>query len=264
MKILSLVENTTKCDLEVKHGLSLYIETNTHKILFDVGPDETLFRNAKKRNINLADIDMVIISHGHHDHGGALKEFLNVNTKAKIYVQAKAFEPHYSMASGTKSSISLDASLMHHPQMVLLDGNYQIDENLFLFTVKDTHRCHSIANDVLLNNQGKDDFIHEQNLIIKDKCNVLIMGCGHTGIVNILEEAKAYHPKVCIGGFHLMIPRTHQTIPCEVLDEIATYLQGYPNMQFYTCHCTGEDAYAYLAKSLPNLSYFACGDYLEI
>ena len=264
MKILSLVENTTNCDLQVQHGLSLYIETYNHKILFDLGQEDTLFINASKRNINLTAIDTVIISHGHKDHGGALKDFLTINTQAKVYIQAKSFEPHYSIASGTKSFIGLDSSLIHHPQVILLNGNYQIDENLSLFTVTDTHRCHSIANDVLLNENGKDDFIHEQNLIIKDTYNVLIMGCGHTGIVNILEQAKTYNPKVCIGGFHLMIPRTQQTIPTQILDQIANYLQGYPNTQFYTCHCTGKEAYNYLASKLPNLHYFACGDHLEI
>ena len=51
MKIISLVENTTKSELKAKHGLSLYIETKKHKILFDLGPDKTLFENAVKRNI---------------------------------------------------------------------------------------------------------------------------------------------------------------------------------------------------------------------
>ena len=71
MKIISLVENTTKSELKAKHGLSLYIETKKHKILFDLGPDKTLFENAVKRNIDISKVDTVIISHGHIDHGGA-------------------------------------------------------------------------------------------------------------------------------------------------------------------------------------------------
>ncbi|WP_242831347.1 hypothetical protein [Desulfitobacterium dehalogenans] len=53
MKITALVENQTKCELKAKHGLSLYIETQKHKILFDLGPDNTLFDNAKTRGIDL-------------------------------------------------------------------------------------------------------------------------------------------------------------------------------------------------------------------
>lgn len=95
MKITALVENETKGELKSKHGLSLYIETPKHKILFDVGPDKTLFENAEKRNIDLSRVDTVIISHGHIDHGGALKQFLKINSTAKIYIQRKAFEKHY-------------------------------------------------------------------------------------------------------------------------------------------------------------------------
>ena len=87
MRIVPLVENTTKSELKAKHGLSLYIETKLHKILFDLGSDNTLFENAVKRNIDISKVDTVIISHGHFDHGGALKKFLDVNSSANIYVQ---------------------------------------------------------------------------------------------------------------------------------------------------------------------------------
>lgn len=75
MIITSLVENTSHSEMKAKHGLSLYIETKRHKILFDLGPNRTLFDNAAKRNIDLSPIDTVIISHGHMDHGGALAQF---------------------------------------------------------------------------------------------------------------------------------------------------------------------------------------------
>lgn len=86
MKITALVENKSEGRTIPKHGLSLYIETQKHKILFDLGPDDTLFKNAEIMNIDLSEVDTVIISHGHMDHGGALKRFLQVNGKARIYV----------------------------------------------------------------------------------------------------------------------------------------------------------------------------------
>lgn len=72
MKITALVENETKGELKGKHGLALYIETTKHKILFDLGPDQTLFDHAKVRGMDLGLVDCAIISHGHFDHGGAL------------------------------------------------------------------------------------------------------------------------------------------------------------------------------------------------
>ena len=100
MKITALVENKSACELAAVHGLSLYIETEEHKLLFDLGPDQTLLKNAEKRGIDLTKVDTVVISHGHFDHGGALDAFLKMNHTAKIYVQRKAFEKHFSKSLG--------------------------------------------------------------------------------------------------------------------------------------------------------------------
>lgn len=71
LEILSLTDNL--CALpgcKAQHGLSLYIKTKKHKILFDLGQDSTFIRNAHMLGVDIADIDTVIISHGHYDHGG--------------------------------------------------------------------------------------------------------------------------------------------------------------------------------------------------
>lgn len=265
MHLISLVENTSETGMEVKHALSLYIETGNHKILFDVGQNQALFHNAEKKNINLKEVDTVVISHGHKDHGGALKNFLDINNNAQIYVQKKAFEPHYTKAGLLKVNIGLDRKLMNHPQIKLLDGNYKIDSELILFTVNKKDRCWSNANDALLDSNGMDRFDHEQNLIISEnEKNYLIMGCGHCGVVNIMAEAEKYHPLICVGGFHLSNPLTRRTVSSELLDEIADVLEAYKDTHFYTCHCTGEKAYKYLEKLVPNLSYLHCGDGINI
>jgi len=93
---MTLVENTAiSSEYGCKHGLCIYIETPNHKILFDLGPNKLFVENALKMNVDISDIDTVIISHGHKDHGGALKYFLEQNKKAKIYIRKEAFEPHY-------------------------------------------------------------------------------------------------------------------------------------------------------------------------
>ncbi|MFV0381204.1 MAG: MBL fold metallo-hydrolase, partial [Breznakia sp.] len=219
MKIIALVENTTKSELKAKHGLSLYIETLNHKILFDLGSDDTLFKNAKKRNIDISKVDVVVISHGHADHGGALDKFLAVNNTAKIYVQRKAFEPYYSKIAFFKIRIGLDASLKKSNQIVLVDGDYKIDDELILLTVSHKKRFYSPANNVLFGKDGKDDFSHEQNLIINEDVSSLIMGCGHSGVVNIMEKAKTYSPTLCVGGYHLFNPMSRKTVSTKLLDE---------------------------------------------
>ena len=80
MKITALVENTTNNpSLGTQHGLSLYIEANGRKILFDMGADGLFLENAEKLGIDIAGVDLAIVSHGHDDHGGGLGVFLEKN-----------------------------------------------------------------------------------------------------------------------------------------------------------------------------------------
>lgn len=271
MKITALVENQTKGDLKAAHGLSLYVETKKHRLLFDLGPEDVIFDNAETLGIDLEKVDLVIISHGHDDHGGALRRFLEVNQTAKVYVQKKAFEPHYSRSLLKEESIGLDETLLDHSRLALLEGDCQIDEELLLFTLNnanknlnDADKCYSSANDTLYAGTEKDDFSHEQNLIIREGKTALIMGCGHKGVVNIMEKAAPYNPVLCVGGYHLFNSATKKTVDTVVLGEIAKALKPYQQTQFYTCHCTGTEAFQYLSQQMPNLSYLSCGETIEI
>lgn len=260
MRITALVENQASGALKAKHGLSLYIEMERHKLLFDVGPHDTLFDNAEALGIDLCGVDTVILSHGHVDHGGALNRFLRMNETALVYVQRKAFLPHYSKLLFLKTSIGIDDQLAHHPRVVLVDGDLKIDDELELFTVSNTEKCRSEANDTLYERDRKDDFSHEQSLIIKGNRAALIMGCGHAGVVNIMGKAAAYHPTLCVGGYHLFNPMTKKTVPDALLNDIAKELQSYPETTFYTCHCTGRAAFEHLSRKVPNMFYLSCGE----
>ena len=267
MKITTLVENTSNCTLTPKHGLSLYIETACHKLLFDLGPDgEVLFENARKLHIDLSEVDTVILSHGHADHGGALEYFLTQNHTAKIYVQKGAFAPHYRVLPGEEPVYNgLNPTLAEHPQIVLLEGDCTIDEELSLFTIPaSAQECRSEANAVLYEYDAPDAFLHEQSLILRENRTALIMGCGHTGIVNILKKASAANPAVCIGGYHLMNPTTKRPVSAGLMARIADFLGQYPQITFYTCHCTGPAAFAYLSQRLDHMKYLACGDIIEL
>ena len=85
MKLYTLMENTTcRDDLACEHGLSLYMETGTHKILFDTGKTGAFADNAKKMGVDLCQVDLCVLSHGHFDHGGGIARFLEENTKAPV------------------------------------------------------------------------------------------------------------------------------------------------------------------------------------
>lgn len=101
MQITVLAENTATDERFGKeHGLSLYIQTSCQNILFDMGQTELFLENARKLNIDLGEVDVAVLSHGHYDHGGGLSAFMEINGKAKVYVSRYAFEPHYRASWG--------------------------------------------------------------------------------------------------------------------------------------------------------------------
>jgi len=107
MIIKTLVENTALSkNFGSEHGLSLYIEANSRKILFDVGASELFLENAKKLNVDICEVDYLIISHGHYDHGGGLRAFLRENTKAEIFLHRLAFEKYYALRSNDEPEYS--------------------------------------------------------------------------------------------------------------------------------------------------------------
>lgn len=245
MKIQVLLENTSLSEeLKAEHGLSLYIETNRHKILFDMGQTTAFADNAKKMGIDLSQVDIVILSHGHYDHGGGLRRFLEINHKAPIYLNCHAFLPYYN---GTEKYIGLDRELEQNKRLVFVDDNLLIEEGITLCSCNRKMRPFAFSNFGLQRMENgrllADDFRHEQYLLIKegDKL-VLVSGCSHKGILNIMNWLK---PDVLIGGFHLV------KLDClkdeEALRFVAEELKKY-DTSYYTGHCTGAEQYAFLKE----------------
>ena len=91
MKWTVLSDNRTNdSQFETEHGLSILLETDKHHILLDTGASDVFIRNAEKMGIDLSTVDYVFISHGHSDHAGGLKHFLNINERAKVVVSPDA------------------------------------------------------------------------------------------------------------------------------------------------------------------------------
>jgi 7,8-dihydropterin-6-yl-methyl-4-(beta-D-ribofuranosyl)aminobenzene 5'-phosphate synthase len=97
MIIKALAENTSvREDLGCEHGLSLYIETTAHKILFDTGTGELFAKNARLMEVDLRQVDIAFISHGHYDHGGGPKTFLSLNDKRRSMSAAERLTRNYA------------------------------------------------------------------------------------------------------------------------------------------------------------------------
>ncbi len=269
MIIKTLIENTAISeDFRSEHGLSLYIETKAHKLLFDTGASGLFAENALKMNIDLSEVDMVVLSHGHYDHGGGLHTFLNLNKKAKVYLNRRAFDKHYAnRPNGKKEYIGLDESLMPSDRFIFTGDHLVIDEELELFSnVRGARLLPSGNRDLFMGSiqsMVPDDFSHEQNLIIKeDENRILVAGCAHKGIVNILEhmrQLKGRFPTYVIGGFHLSNPAAKVDEDPAVVSQVGAYLIN-TNAKFYTCHCTGLKSYSDLKSMMKeNVDYLSTG-----
>lgn len=273
IRIVTLVENTSRDQhLRSKHGLSLYVETPHHKLLFDLGPNSFFAENAEKLGVDVAAVDTVVISHGHRDHGGGLGHFLALNTKAKIYVQNSAFEPYYTRVLGMPHPIGLDVAHRNHPQVVRLDGNLQLDEELAICTGATGRELFPSQNASLLarvkGEMVPDDFRHEQYLTVRDGQHyVLFSGCSHNGVLNILkchEECYGTLPTHLIGGFHQYNPTSGKTESEERVQQLAQRLAT-TDLLYYTCHCTGPKAYHQMQEKMDHqLAYLSVGDEIFI
>lgn len=247
MRIVTLLENTScRGSLTPQHGLSLYIETGSLKILFDMGQDDTFLRNAHALDIDLAAVDLAILSHGHYDHGGGLAAFLKVNSKAPVYLHRSAFGQYYN---GTEKYIGLDLTLQTQSRLIYTDGVAEPAPGLIL---SDCNRL-GWQNDPwgLTRKEGEtflpDAFLHEQYLqITEGNRRVLISGCSHKGIVNI---AQHFAPDVLIGGFHLNKLENTAT-----LQETARKLLASRTV-YYTGHCTGEKQFAVMKEIMGDRLY---------
>ncbi len=275
MRITTLLENRSiSKEYKCKHGLSLHIEIPNHKILFDTGADESFIQNAEKLGIKLEDVDIVIISHGHSDHGGGLEAFLNLNKKAKIYIGKGAFNKHIIKLLGLfKYNIGLKKSLLNSDRFIFVDKVQKIDDELMLIGDIQGEKLVPQGNDMLLkvNQAGaleKDDFNHEISLVISENNHsILFCGCAHKGIVNIIEKTKEIIDKdvyTVIGGFHLMDLKIKSPTSQEFLNQLANILAQNNTYKYYTCHCTGEPAYNYLRQKMMNLDELKTGKIIEI
>ena len=202
IQITALVENTSADPrLGAEHGLSLYIETGAHHILFDMGQTALYAANARALGVDLAGVDLAVLSHGHYDHGGGLAHFLAANPGAPVYLSRYAFEPHYH---GSTKNIGLEPALAQNLRLRFTGETTPLGDGLTLYACNARPRRHDLGSFGLTTVRDgafvAEDFRHEQYLLIEQAGKRgLISGCFHKGILDLVEW---FRPDVLVGGFH--------------------------------------------------------------
>ena len=290
MRIIALVENTSaRPELIAEHALSLYIESNGYKILFDMGASDAFVQNAKMLGIDLNAVDFAVLSHGHYDHGGGLTAFIEVNDHAPVYVSRYAFEPHFNKI-GNNIGISPDVCEQFGERLIFTEDYCRLNDAMELFSCNDRElafpidqfglscihneeqrtlsesfgceRQATLSEEFYREQQKRipEDFRHEQYLLIQENNkSILISGCSHKGVKNLVSW---FSPDVLVGGFHFFkIPLAASGK--QRLSAAAEYLNGFPT-EYITCHCTGVEQFEYLATQMPRLRYLSAGDTLKL
>ena len=260
IRVTTLLENTA-CREELchAHGLSLYIETPRHKILFDMGPNDDFLANAKALGVDLAAVDLAVLSHGHYDHGGGLAAFCRLNSRAQIYLHRAAFGAYYAReADGALRYIGLPLGLEEFRDRFVLTGEETvIDRELTLFAnpaaVFDIGSASAKLGEKVGGELLPDAFRHEQSLLIQAAGkSVLVAGCAHRGAVNILAEARRQlgkDPDALFGGFHLFELAAGDPAADALIGATGEALLPGKTV-YYTGHCTGAYAYERLSAVL--------------
>lgn len=270
MTVTVLVENRACGPASCAHGLSLHIQTNSQSILFDFGPDgDLLLRNADTLGIDLAGVDLAVLSHGHDDHSGGLKAFLRANDHAPVFMHKLAIEPHYSRRQSGLKYISPDPGIIREAadRIQLIEGTAEPSHGLTLFSdIPGTEMLPGSNSTLYEEADGaliRDRFLHEQDLLVHAENKlVLFAGCAHRGILNILrraEELSGRMPDHVFSGFHLTNPGLGQDEPEALVRGIGSMLASF-HARYFTGHCTGEGPYAILQGILGDrLTYMGCG-----
>lgn len=259
IEITMLLENTAaRGDMAAEHGLSLHIKAGGRSILFDMGQTGAFADNAKTLGVDLAAVDTAILSHGHYDHGGGLARFLEINDHAPVYVSRHAFGGYYS--GGGAKYIGLDPALRESGRLVLTGDVQAIGGGMTLLSCNDRPAAYPMSGRGLTalreGEHAPDDFKHEQYLVMEDGARrVVISGCSHKGVLNIVRWLE---PDVLIGGFHYK-GLDMQGADGAMVDKAAQQLLA-SGADFYTCHCTGEEAFVRMKAAMGDrLTYLSGG-----
>jgi len=282
MKITALVENNLadqRSGLAAEFGLSLHVEHAGRHTLFDTGATGAAVRNAERLGIDLARVDAVVLSHHHFDHAGGLPAFFAVNDHAPVFLRRPPEGKEYFRALGVVSRhVGLEEGLLERYQdrFVFVDTFTEITPGTYVLT--DIVRRHDLpkGDRYLYLKQADgyvhDPFDHELVLAMRDDDGLVVFtGCGHSGVLNMIETVVQRFPadriKGVVGGFHLIglpVPETMAGSRSEMVD-LGRAMQELPVDAYWTGHCTGHKAYAVLRQVLgAKLGEFHTGTALTV
>jgi len=255
-------------NLKKDWGFSVLIEYAGKKILFDTGNNSQIFAaNARALDVDLKDLDFVVISHRHGDHTSGLNHLLKVNPKVKIYAPAELFGVFGSrLPKGFYKSVDTLPENMRYfdggePEAIPT-GSPWLGANFVLVDTKVEVAPGIFIIPTVSNVTGTLE-LRELTLGVNTPHGlVLVVGCSHPGVEEILSAASAVnsHVHMLLGGFHLV------KTPDAEIERLANALHDKWKIdRIAPGHCTGEPAFAKLKQVFgPSYLYVGLGSHVDI
>ena len=259
-----------------EHGFSVFIETHQGNFLFDTGNGHSIVANSLALDKDLKTIKRIILSHGHYDHSGGLPEVLKLKGKVDVHVHPDVFidRIHVFEEEGQekKRFVGLPFKKSY---LEFLGANFifnkhftQLEERIFL-TGEVPRRTGFEKPDLRLVSEkdgklGQDIFADDQSLIIDtEKGLFLILGCAHSGLINIINHVIAKTGK---DKFHAILGGTHlDFLTPEQLEETTQLLKKTEIERIGASHCTGMRAAFRLHQEFGSRFFYGCvGSELEV
>jgi len=255
MIVSILTDNAPGMHTDAEHGLSYLIEFEGKRLLFDTGQSNLFLKNGASMGIDMKNIDTIILSHGHFDHGDGLL-FLH---GGKLICHPGCFVKRYRKSDYSYIGlVNTQNELARKFELIVSSAPHYITEKIiFRGEIPRVTEFESKSTPFVLEG-GVPDYVTDDSAIalLHEKGLFVITGCGHAGIVNTLEHAKIVTGEKklygIMGGFHLR-ENNRQT------KETIRYLKKSGIVHVYPSHCTENPALALFHKAF-NTTQVKTGD----
>lgn len=255
--------------LRAEHGFGALITTRigreVHQLVFDTGSSPDGFSwNSEVLGVDLAEVEGVVLSHGHFDHTGGLDGVLRKAKRRPLplyahpHIWRKREQPGSRLSAYGSPTLDRASVESHSVTVHENTGPALLAASTALITGEIPRNSEFERGVPQQKAFVSDEWVEDEKtwddqaiiLNIRNKGLLVLTGCGHSGIVNTLEYAARLQPNVPVfavaGGFHL-----NGADPHAVLRPVVSAFETYSPSLVLTCHCTGHDAFAALSKQLP-------------
>ncbi|MGD0792826.1 MAG: MBL fold metallo-hydrolase [Terriglobales bacterium] len=249
LSITAVVENTAGAfDFLGEWGLSLWIEADSHRILYDTGQGRSLLENSRLLRIDLKTAEALVTSHGHSDHTGGIAQLMAAGFRGKVYAHPAAFAKKYqrepnSVAVRSKGIPDACEQALRRWASEIVDSSAptKIAPGMMVTGAiprrtdfEDTGGAFFLDHTCT----KPDPLLDDQALLIETPRGwVVITGCGHAGVVNTVKYAVeltgTHRIHAVVGGMHLANASEHR------IKATAEQLKNLGVELIAPCHCTG-------------------------